>query len=269
MTTPVLRVDMGPLAATLLRTLPQADDKVRMTRALAASARAFWVSLAQSRLHTTARDYVQGIRDEIGDDVATISLEGLMPNMIEEGWSGGDMRDWMLHSAHAKMGKNGPYNVIPFGHGAPGGGGKNVGAPMPIDIHRAAKLLAPTLSRPGKVESKGGRTVAYGQRLTPGSRNVSEIAKGLLTQKRQPWHANSIYLGMIREGKQFSSGKTQTTGYKTFRTISMNSNEPGKHWYHPGIKPRHFAHEVVSHMESIAADIILATLRDQSSRGGR
>ena len=49
-----------------------------------------------------------------------LTLEGTVPNMVEQGWTGGDLRQWLLHGPNAKQGKNGPYNVIPFGHGTPG-----------------------------------------------------------------------------------------------------------------------------------------------------
>jgi hypothetical protein len=266
----IVKVDITPLVATVLRAMPSADDRTRIVHGIAASARAFWISLAQTRLRSTARDYIQGIQEDIGDDYAVLTLEGTVPNMVEQGWTGGDLRQWLLHGPNAKQGKNGPYNVIPFGHGTPGTGGRNVGRPMPTDIHAAAKMLAPTLSRPGKVDTKGGRTTVYGERLHPGSRNVNDVAHKLLTTKSKPWHATSIFMGMIREGKQFSSGRIQTTGYKSFRTISLTDRAPGKHWFHPGIKARRFANEVNTHVGQVASRIVSATLADASTpRGSR
>jgi hypothetical protein len=264
----IVKVDIGPLIGAVLKTLPTEDDRVRILRGVAASARSMWISLAQSRLHSTSRDYIQGIQEDISDSHATISLEGMLPNMIEQGWVGGDLRQWLLHGKAAKIGKKGPYAVIPFAHGSSKSGGRNVGNPMPPDIHRAAKKLAPTLSRPGKIESKPGKgTVVYGQRLSPLSKNVNEVARKLLNTKSRPWHASSIYTGMIREGKQFASGKTQTTGYKSFRTVSMNDRAPGKHWFHPGLKARHLAKEVQSKVETLAKDIITGALRDRTPPG--
>lgn len=264
---PIVKVDIGAVVAAVLKTVPAMDDRTRVMRGIAASARAHWVSLAQSRLHSTSRDYIQGIKEDIGDDHATLTLEGTLPNMVEQGWDGGDLRQFLLHGPNAKIGAKGPYNIVPFGHGSPESGGRNVGNPMPIDIHAAAKKLSPTLSRPGKVESRGGRTVIYGQRLGPNSRNVNAIARTLLTTKQKPWHATSIYTSMIREGKRFASGRVQTTGYKTFRTISMNDREPGKHWFHPGIKARRLANEVINHIEKIAGQIVTSSLRDATPRG--
>ncbi len=263
----IVRVDIAPLVATVLKALPSADDRSRIVHGIAASARAHWISLAQSRLRSSSRDYIQGITEDIGDEHATLTLEGTVPNMVEQGWTGGDLRQWLLHGPNTKQGKNGPYNVIPFGHGTPGTGGRNVGTPMPADIHAAAKKLAPTLSRPGKVESKPGRTVVYGERLHPGSTNVSAVAHKLLTTKSKPWHATSIFMGMIREGKRFASGKVQTTGYKSFRTISLTDRAPGKHWFHPGIKARRLANEVIDHVEKIAAQIVTSSLADASPKG--
>lgn len=256
----LVKVDVTPVAGTILKAMPHTADRRRILRGLGAAARAHWVSLAQKQLKSTARDYVAGIQETFEDDKVLLVLTGRVPNMVEQGFDGGDMRAWLLKGPNAKMGKNGPYNIIPFRHGTPGTTGRNVGRTMPKPIHNAAKRLAPTLSRPGAgVGKAGGRTVAYGERLHPG-RRMSAQAKKILTKREKPWHATSIYHGMIRHGKEFGKkGRVQTTGYQTFRTISSVSRGP-KHWWHPGIKARNLAKQVDRHVEVIADTIVKSAL---------
>ena len=256
---PLIRVDVTHVAGTIIGALPHKRDQKRILKGLGAAARHKWISLAQQSLKSSARDYVAGIQENISDSKVTITLTGMIPNMIEQGWGGGDMRQWLLTGKSAKQGKNGPYAVIPFRHGTPGTGGRNVGHEMPKPIHNAAKKLKHTLTRPGPwVKPGAAGTVAYGERLHPG-RKMSAQARKILTTKGKPWHATSIYHGMIRHGKQFSSGRKQTTGYTTFRTISRNSRGE-KHWWHPGIKARKLATKVEDHISEIASEIVRSAM---------
>ena len=138
----------------------------------------------------TSRDYVGGLQYRADDERAFIVLEGRVPNMVENGWSGGDMRQWLLSGKNVKMGKNGPYNTVPFNHGTPGTGGRNVGKPMPKSIYEAARQLGPTLSRPGGPSGPGA--TQWGDRLHPG-RPMKQQAVDILNSKDKPWHSTSIY----------------------------------------------------------------------------
>lgn len=251
----VVHVSFKPLQARLLAALPASADKQRIVNGLGAAAMHHWKKLAQTRLRSTARDYVAGLQHHSMEDKAVIELHGEVPNMVEQGWKGGDMRDWLLHGPNAKMGKNGPYNIVPFRHGTPGTTERNVGSQMPKPIHDAAKRLTPTLSRPGKpVSTKGGRTQVYGERLHPGL-PIKAAAKRILSRKEKPWHATSIYMSMIRKGKHIAGGKMQTTGYMTFRTIS-SKKRGDSHWVHPGITARNLAGDVVQHIGNLAGSIV-------------
>ncbi len=244
---PLIRVDLGPLASSLTSSLPKKGDRQVVLRKLGAVAMAMWKSLARNELRTSSRDYVAGLTYDQRRTGVTITLTGTVPNMIENGWKGGDMRQWLLTGPNAKQGKAGPYNTVPFRHGTPRSGGRNVGSQMPSAIHRVAKVLAGTRSRHG-----GG--VLYGERLHPGARQMTKQAVRILETKKQPWHATSIYMGMIREEKTFAKA-TQTTGYMTFRRISAKSRDP-KHWFHPGIKARRFAERVRAHVEETAPRLV-------------
>ena len=257
----LIKINLEPVQARILASLPMSGDRERIIKGLGAAAAQYWKKIAQERLRSTSRDYIAGIQPRIEGDKAIIELVGSMPNMVEQGIDGFDLRDTLLKGPNVKYGKNGPYNTVPFRHGTPGSGGRNVGIPMPAPIHNAAQKLMPTLSRPGApIGTSGGQTVIYGQRLHPGL-PMQAKARAILQGKQQPWHATSVYMGMIRKGKEIAGGKIQTTGYTTFRRISRYSSNKEKHWMHPGIKARNLARDVQSHLESIASDIVISATR--------
>lgn len=257
-----IKVDLSEIAASAMARLPSRDDQNRMVQGLGAAAFAFWKKQAQQHLRATSREYVQGLTSESGDRTFTITLDGVLPNLIEQGMTGGDMRQWMLNGPRVKRGKKGRYLTIPFQHGTPGTTGRNVGTPMPASIHEAAKMLSPTLSRhrQGQTGTKAHlKTVKYGERLTEHNSHLKQEARKLLTTKMKPWHHSSVFRGMIRHEKKFAKA-TQTTGYTTFRTLSENvirgeTDEAGQatqHWFHPGITARHFAQKTQKQVRRIA-----------------
>lgn len=229
------------MKAAVLAAFPASGDLERFIGGLATVARQRIVGNAQSKLRTSARDYIAGVQEvEVKGLVASVTLTGVVPNMIEVGWPETDLRLTLLGpgAKNAKTAADGSrYNTVPFRHGTPGTGGRNVGKPMPKSIFEAAKRLAPTLSRPGKIESRGGAVVAYGQRLDP-SQPMSSAARRILRTKMKPWHATSIYMGMIRQQKTYA--KATQSQYTTFRRISTNVRRAKAHWLHPGISARRF-----------------------------
>jgi len=268
----LIKVDLQRIKATVIAAMPHGPDRQRIVKGIGAAAMHYWKTLAQQQLRSSARDYTAGLELKEGRDGrgATIELNGQLPNMVEQGWSGGDMRSWLLNSPKAKQGKNGPYLVVPFRHGTPGTSGRNVGAPMPGPIHTVVKKLMPTLSRPGKpVSTAGGQTTVYGKRLHP-KLPMRQAARRILQRKEKPWHTTGLYMGMVRKA-QNTAGGLKTSGYQTFRTITGNTNqeafkdEKGEfgpagdmrgHWVHPGIKPRNLARQVEKHIAKIATHIV-------------
>jgi hypothetical protein len=254
----LITVDTTRAKAVILSAMPATADRDRILRGLGAAAVATWKKLAQQELRSTSRDYIAGISAPVitkGEKVEVV-LEGRVPNMVEQGWNGGDMRQWLLTGPKVKQGVNGPYAVIPFRHGSPGTGGRNVGNGMPGPIYDVARKLAPTISRPGQaISGQGGRTTIWGARLHPGMPMKSE-ARAILERTEKPWHATSIYMGMVRKAQPTRGGRYQTSGFQTFRTISMHTREPGKHWVHPGIKARGLAKKVEEQMVALAHQIV-------------
>jgi len=252
----IVSVNLSRARAQIMATLPSSADRERILRGIGAAASATWKQLAQAELKSTARDYIAGITAPTVDGARVeIALEGRIPNMVEQGWPGGDLRQWLLRGPNVKQGRNGPYNVVPFRHGVPGTGGRNVGTPMPGPIYDVAKKLAPTISRPGPgVGGAPGSTTVWGERLHLGLK-MGQEAQGILSSLKRPWHATSIYMSMIRKAQPTRAGRYQTSGYTTFRTISQYTSAPGLHWVHPGIRARRLVEKVQAKMEKIAHDL--------------
>lgn len=218
-------------------------------------ARAYWIQQASQRLHSTQRDYIDGIQVvEMADGSATITLAGAWPNALEEGMASYDMREVFLGSKAGKKRRRNAagqyYRVIPFRHQTPGTAGSLGGAPMGSAyqgmlgaagsaalgsaIHAAAKTLRATTTTPS-----GTR---WGGRLPAG-----------MAPKLQPHHVTDIYAGMVRKK---GSGKTGTS-YTTFRTIS-ESNPVG--WIHPGLSGVHIGEDVSAYIERVAPAAFLNVL---------
>lgn len=260
----ITKPNLPRASAELLSALPPAGIGKNILKALAASAMGHWKSQAKKQLRSTARDYIAGLSMEEGTDVVMIHLDDALPNLVEQGFKGGNMREWMLNSPKAKHGKNGKYLIIPFRHGTPDTGGENVGNAMPTDIYAAAKKLAPTLSRPSRA-GRTGPTTKWGERLTASSPHANAAARTQLQTLTKPWHSASIYTGMIRKQKTY---KKAQSSYSTFRVISERVDRSRKilgikrkeHWFHPGIKRHDFAGDTRKHVKKIAAFILKSTM---------
>jgi hypothetical protein len=228
---------------------------------LAAAAQNEWRRLAKRRLRSTSATYVDAIKmEQSTEGRVTLTLRGTLPNMIEQGWPGGDMRDWMLRSPKAKQGAKGPYLTIPFRHGTPDSGGRNVGPQMPGAIYQAAKQL--DAYRPRMLthhRGQGGRHDVHNMRLRPHA-GMKDEAKRILGRLEKPWHATSIYMDMVRKQQPTRTGG-QTSGYTTWRTISAVNREPGKHWQHPGLKPKHIARDVQKYIGTVASAVVSQSIQ--------
>lgn len=230
------------------------------------------IRLAQEGLTSTYDDYIQGVQEpkyhfpsgripESGGVVASIALVGMVPNMIESGWEGGDMKPALLAGRNAKQGKEGPYNVVPFRHGTPGttgraaspmgsqyGGGtethfvagrvgkltekaaRNLGR----GIHRAAKALEATTTHPD-----GG--TRWGARLPAG-----------MAPLMRAHHKTDIYAGMVRQEKTYA--KATQSQYTTFRAVSQKSDPAS--WIHPGLEPRDFFKQAAGQIDKIVPRLL-------------
>lgn len=263
----VIQINLDHLKAQVLASLPHTADVERMVKGLGAAAMQRWKKAAQTELKSTAQDYIDALKLTQTRNRVTIELQPTVngkpnpiPLMVEQGWDGGDMRQWLLKSPKAHQGAKGPYVNVPFRHGTPGTTERNVGRQMPKSIYQEAKQLQAQVGRPGpRITRQGGATVVHGHRLRPHA-GMNEHARALLNKLEKPWHSTSIYMGMIRK-EQVTSKKKDTSGYFTWRRISQFSRDPENHWIHPGIDARHLAEKVAKQLQGMIGQYVEAMLK--------
>jgi hypothetical protein len=248
---------------------------------VAASARAKWILLAQQRLGSSKRDYIDGIQDVEGSGKErSITLVGWLPNAVEQGIDSYDLRTTLLGPGKGKTAKDGhKYRPIPFRHGTPGSGGQ-AGTPMGarlgpqggqsfayaatgiMDKAQAAKL--------GKAIYARARALEQGQRLGTRKgtgyvpiRESRDVAQVMRVPKLAPWHKTDIFAGMQRDTKTYE--RATQAQYTTFRTISEAKPDG---WIHPGIQARHLAAEVEEHVQGLVGKAVLAAVRAAAGQLG-
>jgi hypothetical protein len=219
---------------------------------LAEMARGEWIRQAQTNLQGSAADYIAGIQPvEVRGNWAAVQLTGWLPNQIENGMNPFDMKPGLLAGPHAKSGKNGArFNTIPFRHGTPGTGGRNVGAPMPTTgytpkgkprslVYTAARKLAASLETSTGKTKWGGRTGDFGGLGIRTARPVPGGRPGAYTWKASP------YASMVKVAKAYK--KATQNQYVTFRRVSDNSDPTS--WWHPGIRARRLSLKVGTYVK--------------------
>lgn len=243
----------------------------KLAHSLANAARYKWIQLAQvdNQYGKHMRfDYIRGIQKPIvSEGTAVISLVGVVPNILEHGDDGQDMRETHLGenvsvAPRGQRGKHedkqgGYYRYIPFRHTSPGASrgavGQEMGTPytghqsvsdakkLGREVYAHARSLEATRSQPGM-------GVRYGGRLSAG-----------LAPKLRDHHKTDIYAGMIHEIKTYE--KATQGQYVTFRTISTHTvDEKGRRvdatvgWKRKPIPARNYAEQVSAFVEKIAAN---------------
>jgi hypothetical protein len=245
----VLTIDIKPPSQLLA--LPELYRKT--LGEIAEAVRNDLVSMAQNGLGPeTSGEYVMGIqmlRYPLTTvkimkggyiKVAEITLTGELPNSLESGMGGYDMKPGLLKGRNAKDSKSaggGRYNTVPFRHGTAKSTG-HAGPPMGSAMAKAgmsrseAEMLGKRINKAAKkleastTHATQNKTM-WGQRLARRTGGVSKL---------KPHHKTDIYAGMVRMTKTYKK-KTQSK-YMTFRRVSTNS--PGASWMHPGFTGKLF-----------------------------
>ena len=245
---------------------------------LAEAARAYWIHLAQTRLHSSTADYINAIQPiEMGDGEAVISLVGWFANAVENGMSARDMHEALLGqtTAPTPVGMpgihlaedGGRYRAIPFRHKTPGTtevGGMPMGGSFAAPRPGSRRLIPPMLTESVMMQTQAaeemGRTI---HKIAKKLQEKQALGKGL-APKLSGHHATDIYAGMRKMVQQTTKAKQAT--YMTFRMISVGPDgmpRPSGKWKHPGIEARNLAADVRAHVESIAGDVVANLMGDE------
>lgn len=198
--------------------------------------------LASQRLQSSKQEYLDGLRNAEhkpvqglpqGNVVATLTLEGFIPNAIENGWDGGDMKPALL--AGGRTTKSGSrVAVVNFPMRTPGGGRRAASAMgnpyMPSFKIEEGKVAKTGVETQAEARALGRRVYQAASRLGPDDRLRAGMAPKLRSQ-----HKTDIYAGMKRQATNRSGA------YSTFRSVSSNSDPSS--WIHPGIEGHEFFQE--------------------------
>ncbi len=244
-----------------------------LARTLAALARTKWVSLANERLKSSSQDYVRAIQQVVVEgDIATVTLLGKFPNMMEQGFSPFDLRRTLLGpnvpvvgpegGRGKRMNKEGGfYRAIMFRLGGPRSSGRNaqritdayaeyLGAQEAERLGKEAwkqmQKLDPSTSTTKGGTKWGGRLKTAGTDL-----DVRGVSHTLKKASQDPFdviagttagggdavgiHEGPPHKSPLFEGAvkmQQDYDKAKGVFYGTFRTISTSVTEG---WIHPGI----------------------------------
>lgn len=166
------------------------------------------VVLANRELKTSKKEYIDGLTI----DNNSIELEGFLPNAIEEGISGFDMKEGFSRSSKKVITKSGGwYLTIPFRVFTPGAGGGEYRNQMSWQIYRAVR--AGRKYDAGSVSSRPA---------------FSDRATGRVWEAYE--HKSPILAGIKK-----TTNENGRSSYSTFRRVSKNSSPES--WIHTGILP--------------------------------
>jgi hypothetical protein len=181
-------------------------------------------------------DYTRSINSDISkDQLKEVYSKGPWTDGIERGHGEIDLKPGMLSGPKARMGKKGPYNIIPFRHGIPSTLKSN--NPMPDNIYKYMVKVTNAAEKAGGVGRSRivGKGPGVWQRVSGaqdlrlnyqwGSRLPSSM--GGVPQTKQTslgdytWKTGK-HSSMVR--MEASTKKARSSEYITFRVVSYKSD---------------------------------------------
>ena len=213
------------------------------------------------RVINSRGDYTKSIHADVSkEQLKTIWSQGPWTEQIEKGHGEIDLKPGLLHGPKARMGKNGPYNIVSFRQGVPNSLKSN--NPMPQDLYRMVRKItdkmnkgfsAGTSAKPGS-SSITGKGPGVWQRVSGkvdlknnylwGFRNPEATGGSPQTKKTSvgdyTWKTGK-YTGMVR--MDASTSRARTSEYRTFRVVSYKSDPAS--WIVPPMDPLPIREKVV------------------------
>lgn len=227
------------------------EDSIRRSQTLADLVLAEWSAGARAKLNSTRPAYLRSLQ------VRSVTERGfvcglpaspstaVIAHMVEQGMGSGgigttgpyDVRQYLLRNStrnirRSKTGKL--YLHVPFSHDP-----KRVKSQYGARIRQAMQRLKATTT-------DADRRTRWG-----GSLEANQVPK------LKPHHVSDPLAGMVRLASTYSksaSGKprTQTAGYRTWRTASYSNTDP-KAWVSDGIRARRIADDVLRELPNLVA----------------
>lgn len=234
---------------------------------LAHLARAKWIRVAKTSLHTSLREYQNAIQvvQRGQDGSANVDLVGGFPHRIEWGGSAYDMRKYAFNlrggKGTIKDGPNGRYRVIPFRVSFGGSGmsiplagaayAKKYNPEIAEKLRREAAALLKRLEKPtkgGKVSVQMMRKDGRMQTVVRGA-SIPANAGGIPLKSH---HSAGLFAGI----QHFKTAGSKDNQFKMFRTISEGVGA-GTSWMYPETKGRKLLDQVQEYIAGIAKDFLV------------
>lgn len=196
---------------------------------------------AKKKLNSTYEHYMENVDVKMKNFVLLVELDrdDWLSNAVETGVGQFNMKETMLKSPKAKVGKSGyKYMRIPIGHkkGSPGGS-------------------------TDKSKEYSQRINAVLNKTKVGISKMQTLVGGKVAETQQIIHNDPMIQGLYRtrmydSPQEYYSGKKKPTWqYVLFRTISENPTAKSK-WQHPGIQPVHIFRETERWLEQAVEPMV-------------
>lgn len=190
--------------------------------------------IADAKLHATASLYKEGLNHpaavSLTEKGVRIGLVGKVPQDLERGYSGFDMKRALLSSPNAKTSKAGKrYVDVPFSHKKQG---------MSEDVRTM-------------VLNAARRESARAQREDRAPRNPLKVTGRLPPE--QAHHKTGIHSDMTR------TKQGRSASYQTIRRVSSNSDPVA--WQHPGFSGVRAIPQALPQIKTVSTRIVIDELR--------
>lgn len=211
-----------------------------------------WIAAAERELKSTRAGYLRGLMvAEDGLFANTITLVGILNNMVENGVSAFDMKSGFMKSAKVKFNKKGGwYLTIPLRQATPDAVGESevFAGIMPAEVYNIIKNKTPTITTEHSGNTYAGESLKVNeipeQYRAPQTR--PSITDNVINRTFDAYtHKTSIHAGMIRNQKTYE-GATQST-YNTFRRVGKNSDPMA--FIHSGIKQHNLSQKAIENTD--------------------
>lgn len=225
---PNIKVDIRAYMGDLVYTEEESNQlRELVSQEVVKAAHMEIVDLAKKRLHSTRNLYIGGLSiDKVSRYEYTVTLNGTVANMLENGCSAFDMKQGLLKSSKAKMGKNGKYITVPFMFrtSAASSTSSLPGQILPRAIYNLIRESPARSKETDEVIVSSITGSQIGKKFDPKPKIVEIDNKaGTYIPK------SSIYAGLQR----IQNKETGKSTYNTFRRVSDSSDAMS--WIHPGL----------------------------------
>ena len=228
------------------------DDQRRRSQTLADLTLAEWSAFARRRLRSSLPAYLRSLQTrEVSESGFVCGLPAspstaILAHMVEQGMGSGgigtsgpyDVRKYLLRSStrNIRRKKNGElYLRVPFGHD-----------PKVVKQQHGARIRS-AMQRLRATTTDANRSTRYGGRLPAG-----------LVPRLKPHHVADPLAGMVRTASTYSKGngrpRSQTSGYRTWRTASYSNTHPDA-WMSSGITARRIVDDVLQTMPTLVSQV--------------